>query len=106
MNKELLKGTTDLLILKILKDEPLYGYGIIKKISLISRGTFDFKEGTLYPILHALESSGDIESYWEESLGERKRKYYRITERGMGQLETKKNEWLNFSELVKTVLDH
>lgn len=104
MNKELLKGTTELLILRILKDEELYGYGIIKKISIISKGTFEFKEGTLYPILHSLEKSGYIESYWESREGERKRKYYRITKKGKLQLELKEEEWLSFSGLINTVL--
>ena len=105
MNKELLKGTTELLILKILKDEDLYGYGIIKKISLISKGTFEFKEGTLYPILHALEKKKYIKSYWEKPDGERKRKYYQITTKGSKELATKEEEWLNFSSLVNMVLD-
>ena len=105
MNKELLKGTTELLILKILKDEDLYGYGIIKKISLISKGTFEFKEGTLYPILHALEKKKYIKSYWEKPDGERKRKYYQIATKGSKELATKEEEWLNFSSLVNMVLD-
>ncbi len=106
MNKELLKGTTELLVLRTLKEEPLYGYGIIKKISLISKGTFQFKEGTLYPILHALELNGSIESYWEDTQSDRKRKYYRITPKGSGLLAEKTNEWQQFTDLVNLVLDH
>lgn len=105
MNKELLKGTTELLVLRTLREEPLYGYGIIKKISLISNGVFEFKEGTLYPILHALEKNGDIVSYWSTEQESRKRKYYRITENGQRQLEEKTQEWQSFSSLIQSVLN-
>lgn len=104
MNKELLKGTTELLVLRTLKEEPLYGYGIIKKISLISNGIFEFKEGTLYPILHALEKNGDIVSYWSTEGEGRKRKYYKITENGTKQLAEKTTEWQSFSNMVQSVL--
>lgn len=105
INKELLKGTTELLVLRTLKEEPLYGYGIIKKISLISNGIFEFKEGTLYPILHALEKNGDIVSFWSEETGGRKRKYYKLTEGGLRQMTEKKAEWETFSTLVQSILN-
>lgn len=104
MNKELLKGTTDLLILRLLKREPMYGYGLIQQLDLISKGTFKFKEGTLYPILHQLEQSGYIESFWRESDIGRKRKYYQITDSGLKQLEMKEAEWHMFSGAIGTVL--
>lgn len=96
MNKELIKGTTALMVLRLLKNEPMYGYGLIKHLEVISLGRFQFKEGTLYPILHQLEKEALIDSYWEIAEG-RKRKYYKITERGQRALAEKTEEWEAFS---------
>jgi PadR family transcriptional regulator PadR len=101
INKELMKGSTTIIILGLLKDKSMYGYEMIKVIEQKSKGIFDFKEGTLYPLLHGLESNGYIESYWQESNEGRKRKYYRITKAGSNQLEEKKLEW----ETYKTAVD-
>ncbi len=103
MNKELLKGTTEVMVLKLLGTEPMYGYGMIKKFEIISNGTFKFKEGTLYPILHALEKKGYINSYWDNPDG-RKRKYYKITPNGLKQLKEKESEWLEFSQALNGIL--
>lgn len=104
MNKEMLKGTTEVMVLKMLANEPMYGYGLIKKFDVLSNGVFQFKEGTLYPILHALEKGKYIEAYWETSEG-RKRKYYRITESGLKQLSVKEKEWLTFSHALNGILE-
>lgn len=104
MNKELLKGSTSLLILGLLNKEEMYGYQMIKSIEITSDGIFSFKEGTLYPILHALENEGIIESYWKESEANRKRKYYSITKEGKKYLKTKEKEWSLFSKTVNKVL--
>jgi len=104
MNKELLKGTTEVMVLKMLAREPMYGYGMIKNFDIMSKGTFKFKEGTLYPLLHSLERKKYIESFWDASDG-RKRKYYRITDEGTKQLEVKKSEWLEFSQALNGLLE-
>lgn len=103
MNKELMKGTTVTLVLKILKREPMYGYAIIKEIEVRSNGVFSLKEGTLYPILHDLETSGCVEAYWEV-FENRRRKYYRITKQGLKMLDEKVTEWRIFSQAVGDVL--
>lgn len=90
VNKELLKGSTVILILSLLERKHMYGYEIIKEIEKHSGGVFAFKEGTLYPILHSLESKGLVESYWTEAEGTRRRKYYRITDTGKLQLKEKR----------------
>jgi DNA-binding PadR family transcriptional regulator len=105
MSKELLKGTTETMILKMLDREPMYGYGMIKKFDIISNGTFQFKEGTLYPLLHNLEKKLYIESYWDASDG-RRRKYYKITDMGRKQLATKKSEWLEFSQVMNGLMEY
>ena len=104
INKELLKGSTTVLILSILNRKDMYGYEMIKEIDLLSKGIFSFKEGTLYPILHNLENSNYIESYWDISSSGRKRKYYKITDDGKKLLLEKKSEWKLFSETINNVL--
>lgn len=104
MNKEMLKGTTDVMVLKMLAQEPMYGYGLIKKFDVLSQGAFKFKEGTLYPILHSLEKNKLIESYWEISDG-RKRKYYKITELGLKQYQVRQKEWQVFSQALNGILE-
>lgn len=104
MNKELLKGSTETLILSLLSNEPMYGYGLIKKLNVISDGVFKLKEGTLYPILHSLEKKKLVESYWEKKENSRKRKYYKITKKGKKELCKKESEWNAFSKTVNKVL--
>ena len=77
ISKELLKGSTKMLILEMVKDENMYGYQMIKELSKKSENIFNLQEGTLYPILHKLEENGLITSYWDEASG-KKRKYYSI----------------------------
>lgn len=103
VSKELLKGSTTMLILEMLKNENMYGYQMIKKLSEKSQNIFELKEGTLYPILHSLEEENFISSYWDESTA-KKRKYYFITEKGKKQLKERKEEWKIFSNGVNKVL--
>ncbi len=103
INKELLKGSTTMLILEMLKDENMYGYQMIKKLSEKSKNVFELKEGTLYPILHSLEENSLITSYWDESTA-KKRKYYAITEKGKKNLKEKKEEWVTYSRGVNSVI--
>lgn len=102
INKELLKGSTTMLVLGLLKENPMYGYEMIKKIEEKSKGIFAFKEGTLYPILHSLESDGYVEAYWQESKEGRKRKYYKITKGGSKHLVEKKKEWETFKDAIES----
>lgn len=103
LNKELIKGSTVTLILNSLKKESMYGYGMIKEIENKSVGVFLFKEGTLYPILHDLEKNKLIESFWDSENG-RRRKYYRITKKGLTELNKRENEWEVFSKTMNLVL--
>lgn len=105
MRKELLKGITDTMVLKILEKEKMYGYLIIKTLSDYSNGYFEFKKGTMYPILHKLESKNYIKSYWDNTNSVRKRKYYLITEEGKKELEKQSEEWERFSININQVLD-
>lgn len=103
-SKELLKGSTPTLVLSVLDGKDLYGYKIIRELEIRSENAFEMSEGTLYPILHALEKEKMLESYWQEIDG-RRRKYYHITKKGKSQLQTKAQEWKSFSTSVNKVLD-
>lgn len=92
-----------MLVMSVLKQSDMYGYKIIKEIERQSEDVFVLKEGTLYPILHALEEENCLESYWEECDG-RKRKYYHLTRKGSKQLDEKQEEWKTFSTSVNKVL--
>ena len=103
-SKELLKGSTAILVMSVLENNDLYGYRIIRELEIRSENAFEMSEGTLYPILHALEKEGYLESYWETYDG-RERKYYHLTKKGIKQLEEKKSEWKSFSASVDRVLN-
>ena len=104
ISKELLKGSTEALVLSAISREDMYGYKIVKEIDMASGGAFVLNEGTLYPILHSFENDGLVESYWEE-YENRKRKYYHITKKGLRALAVKKEEFEYFATSVKRVLE-
>lgn len=103
IDKELMKGSTSILVLSLLSREDMYGYMIVGRLKASSENVFEMKEGTLYPMLHALENGGAVEAYWAESESGKKRKYYRITPSGRELLEKKKGEWKLFSRAVDKV---
>lgn len=104
INKELIKGSTSILILSLLEKEDMYGYMLVQHLSLMSGGVFELREGTLYPMLHGLENDGAVESYWVDSESGRRRKYYRITASGRALLGEKKREWQLYSGAVNRVI--
>ncbi|GAA0182848.1 helix-turn-helix transcriptional regulator [Clostridium sediminicola] len=104
VDKSLIKGSTTMLVLSLLNTTEMYGYQMTKELELRSDNTFTLKEGTLYPILHFLESEGMIESYWEKTKSTRKRKYYTITKAGKKYLEKKQKEWKYYIDKVNKVI--
>lgn len=104
IKKELSKGSSALLVLSVLADADRYGYQIIKEIELRSEHVFSFKEGTLYPLLHNFERDGYLKSYCVQNAGERKRKYYSITKKGLKVLAKSKEEWKSYSTAVNKVV--
>lgn len=103
-DKNLLSGSTTLLILSLLAERDKYGYEMIAELEEKSDHTFSLKEGTLYPILHALEKSAAVKAYEQETPAGRKRRYYHITKKGLSLLEEKKEEWRTFSETVTAIV--
>ena len=104
IDKSLLSGSTTLLVLSLLKGGDMYGYEMIAELARRSDRTFELKEGTLYPILHALEQDKRVKSYEKEAPTGRIRKYYHITKSGLELLEEKQAEWKLFSEKVNGVV--
>ena len=103
--RELLKGSTDHLLLSLIRQEPTYGYQLIKEIGKRSGGYFEFKEGTLYTALHRLEKDGLIEGKWERIPNGQERRYYYLTQMGSRVLNEKKDEWRGFSAAVNLVTE-
>ena len=95
---------TELVVLHLLSREDMYGYQMIVELERRSDKTFSMKEGTLYPLLHAMEKNKLVKSYTKETPEGRQRKYYTLTEDGRDQLERKKQEWKLFSEKVNAVI--
>ena len=102
-SKELLKGSTDTLLLSLLAREHMYGYRLAKEMEGQSGGYFRFKEGTLYPALHRLERDGFVKGVWEVSSLRQRRRYYHITEEGRAKLRSMLEEWRDFSHAVNLV---
>ena len=100
------KGTTTVVILKLLVDEeePLHGYEIIRRLEARGEGYFRFKEGLIYPRLHQMEQDGLLESRWLGQPGTRRRKVYTVTENGRRQLEVEMQRWQTFSRRMDQLL--
>ncbi|MBY0098087.1 PadR family transcriptional regulator [Mesobacillus maritimus] len=103
-NRELVKGSTSLLLLQLLEERDMYGYELVKELEKRSGNEFSVKEGTLYPALHKLEKQEYIECYWQEQEKGPARKYYRITEAGKDMLLEKTNEWNNFVSVMNKLM--
>ena len=104
INKELMKGSTSILILTLLEKQDMYGYQITQELKKRSENAFEMKEGTLYPTLHALEKDEAVESYWYDTEEGRRRKYYKITETGREMLTHKQKEWSTFMKAMNSII--
>jgi len=104
IDKELTRGSISVMVMSLLERKEMYGYEIIKETEALSQGVFQFKEGTLYPVLHGLEANNLVESYWSEGDTGRRRKYYRLTREGRANLILKRREWATFTRAVSNVL--
>lgn len=105
IDRSLLSGSTPMLILALLRDGDKYGYEMVSELARRSDETFLLKEGTLYPLLHALEQEGLVQCYTKAAPNGRTRKYYRLTDSGRGGLEEKTAQWREFSAGVNAVLN-
>jgi transcriptional regulator len=101
---DLLQGTLDLLILRILVLAPNHGWGISNRIRQMSRDGLDASQGSLYPALHRLELNGDVRSEMKPSENNRRARVYTITAAGKRRLEHEKQSWEQFSLSIRRVL--
>jgi DNA-binding PadR family transcriptional regulator len=92
-NKDLVAASAAPLVLAILGEGESYGYAILKRVAELSAGEIRWTDGMLYPLLHRLERHGHVESSWGRSESGRRRKYYRLTDRGRRQLADHERQW-------------
>jgi len=100
IDKELIGATSTSITLSILREGDSYGYEIIQRVTELTCGELEWSEAMLYPVLHRLEDSALVRSYWEKSSSGRRRKYYSITEAGVAALEEKQRQWRIIAELL------
>lgn len=101
---ELLKGTLDMLILKIVALGPIHGYAIAQRIQQISRDFFQLQQGSLYPALHRLEDRGWLKAHWKASETGREAKFYALTAEGRKQLAAEVKSWEKLTDAVALIL--
>ena len=100
IDRSLVSGSTSMLILKLLEEKDMYGYEMIEELEKRSEYVFSLKAGTMYPLLHAMESKKHLVSYEKEAQG----RYYTITKQGRAELLKKKEAWETYSKAVGQVI--
>lgn len=103
---DLVQGTLDLLILKIVSLEPMHGWAIAQRISQMSDDVLQVGQGSLYPALHKLEQQGWIEAEWRDSENNRRAKYYRLTRDGRRYLKQEAAQWERLSAAISFIVRH
>ncbi|MHB9134716.1 MAG: PadR family transcriptional regulator [Armatimonadota bacterium] len=103
-NADLVISPVETVLLKLLHERTMYGYEIIRVVNERTDGAFAWKEGTLYPCLHRLETAGVISSEWQDGSFGKRRKYYRLTPKGERLAADKVAEWQAFSRAMNSVL--
>jgi len=103
LDRELKKGSAELLILSLVEDQPRHGYDIGQLIEQRSSGNLKFSVGSLYPLLYRLEKRRWIQGRWVEKAGQRRRRYYRITAEGKKVLKAQRNSWREFVESINSI---
>ena len=101
---DILQGTLDMLILRILEHGKQHGWGIADRIATISQATLSVGEGSLYPALYRMEQKGWIKAEWSVSDNNRKAKYYALTRKGRQQLAEKKQAWDDLTTAVAAIM--
>ena len=104
MDKRYMALGTSMLVLKLLEQESMYGYQLIRELETQSCQVFQLQEGTLYPVLHNLEQQGAISSFQKTADNGRVRKYYTVTPQGQKLLEEKSEEWKVYQTAVNQVM--
>jgi PadR family transcriptional regulator len=103
LDRELKKGSAELLILSLVEDQPRHGYDISKLIENRSHGKLRFNVASLYPLLYRLEKRGWIQGRWVEKTGQRRRRYYRLTAEGRKVLAAQRRGWDTFVDAIRRI---
>ena len=101
---DMIRGTLDMLVLKVLSIEPLHGWGICERIRMISEDELQVNQGSLYPALHKLTQEGWIKSYWSRTENNRRARYYKLTRAGKNQLQVEAAHWDRLASAVAKVM--
>jgi PadR family transcriptional regulator, regulatory protein PadR len=102
---DLLQGTLDMLVLRVLSRGELHGWGITQKLEQLSERALQVDEGSLYPALYRMEDKGWIEAEWRMTENNRRAKYYTLTRAGRKQLETEKASWGRMTAIIAQVME-
>jgi len=103
---ELLQGTLDMLILKIVTLRPIHGYAIVQRIQQISKDALEIRQGSLYPALYRLENRGWLKAEWRTTESGRDAKFYSLTKTGQRQLTAETAGWKRLCDAISLVLEH
>jgi len=101
---ELLQGTLDMLILKVVAMGPIHGYGIVQRIQRISNEALQIRQGSLYPALYRLESGGWLKPEWKKTEGGREAKFYSLTNTGQRRLKAETQSWDRLCSAISMIL--
>ncbi|MBO7746865.1 helix-turn-helix transcriptional regulator [Paenibacillus sp. MWE-103] len=102
MDKELLKGSIDILLLSVIRRQDTYGYDIVQQLRTLSRDSYHMSQGTLYPALKRLEQKGLLRSYWSDNAEGGRRKFYALTDAGRAELAEKLQAWDQVHALIQS----
>ena len=105
LDRQLKKGSTELLVLSLVEHRARHGYEIGKLIETRSRGTLRFNVASLYPLLYRLEGRGLLEGRWVEKPSQRRRRYYRLTAEGRKMLRMQRTTWAAFVEAMRRITE-
>ena len=103
IEREMKKGSAELLILALIEHQPRHGYDLCKLIESRSKGVLRFHVASLYPLLYRMEKRELIEGRWVEKAGQRRRRYYRITSEGKDMLSSQRRSWKEFMAAINRV---
>ena len=104
INRSILPGTLELLVLRILRDGPTHGLGVARALRSRSDGVIDLKDGALYQALHRLENDGLVGSDWGHADSGKRAKFYTLAERGTARLEAEVRSWHRYANAVARIL--
>ena len=103
--RDVLQGTLDLLILRVLAQAPLHGWGLMQRLRLLTDDVFQVTPGSLFPALQRLQDNGSLRAKWETSDNNRRARYYSITRAGRRQLAAEERDWNAIAAAVAKVLE-